>query len=102
MSIDRYTFVRLSGDHATDAGRAAALAAIRDGLRTVPGLLRLTTGTPADDSAARWDLAVVARFASLAALQAALASPAWAAVIDEWLPTRAVVIKSWSFAVDET
>lgn len=97
--IDRYTFVRLDGEHATDEGRAAALVAIREGLAALPGLVRLTCGTPADDSASRWDLSIVARFESLAALAGAMASPAWRSVVDEWLPARAVVIKSWSFDV---
>ena len=99
--IDRYVFVRLADTHGGDAGRAAAVAAARDGLRAVPGLVRLTVGTPADDSAARWDLSIVARFASLEALTAAMASPAWTAVLDTWLPARAVVIKAWSFAADD-
>jgi hypothetical protein len=99
--IDRYCFVRLAEAHATDEGREAALAAVRDGLRDAPGLVRLTTGVPADDSAARWDLSIVARFASLDELAAAMAGAAWTSVIDEWLPARAVVIKAWSFAVSE-
>jgi hypothetical protein len=99
--IDRYCFIRLADAHATAEGRAEALAVVRRDLASVPGLLRLTVGTPADDSAARWDLSIVARFASLAELTAAMSGPAWAAVLDAWLPARAVVIKSWSFDVDE-
>lgn len=99
MSCDRYTFVRLAPAHATDAGRAAALAEIRARLAGLAGLEALVTGTPADDSAARWDLSIVARFATLAALHAALATPAWTALFDEWLAERAVVVKSWSFDV---
>ncbi len=97
--IDRYCFVRLAGEHATPAGRATALATVRAGLRDLAGLVRLGTGTPADDSAARWDLSIVARFSSPAALAAATADPAWTAVFDDWLPARAVVIKTWNFAV---
>jgi hypothetical protein len=97
--IDRYTFVRLAGEHATAEGRAAALAHVRAGLAALPGLVSLTCGTPADDSAARWDLSIVARFRSLEALADALASAAWRAIVDEWLPPRAAVVKSWSFEV---
>jgi hypothetical protein len=97
--IDRYTFVRLADEHATTEGRAAALDAVRAGLAALPGLMRLTCGTPADDSAARWDLSIVARFETLPDLAIAMTSPAWATIIDEWLPARAVVVKSWSFDV---
>jgi hypothetical protein len=99
MMIDRYTFVRFTGEHATPAGRAEAVAAVKDGLRGLAGLVQLTVGTPADDSAARWDLSVVARFESLDALRTALAGPLWVAVVDDWLAARAVVVKSWSFEV---
>lgn len=101
MSFDRYTFVRLAPADATDDGRAEALAAIRARLAGLPGLVRLTAGRPADDSAARWDLVVVARFATLDELHAALAAPAWSALFDEWLAARAVVVKSWSFEVED-
>jgi hypothetical protein len=99
VSFDRYTFVRLAPAHATDDGRAEALAAIHARLAALPGLRRLTAGTPADDSAARWDLVVVARFATLGELHAALAAPVWTELFDGWLVERAVVVKSWSFEV---
>jgi hypothetical protein len=99
--IDRYGFVRLAPEHATPEGRAEALTHIRTVLRDLPGMLRLTTGTPADDSAARWDLSIVARFASLEALGAALTGAAWTGLFDEWLAGRAIVIKTWSFSVEE-
>ncbi len=98
--IDRYCFVRLVAEQATPDGRATALAAIRAGLAGAPGLVRLTLGSPADDSAARWDLSLVARFGSLPELAAAMASDAWQAVFED-LAARAVVVKTWSFAVDE-
>ena len=99
--IDRYCFIRLADEHATAEGRAETVARVRRDLATVPALVRLTVGTPADDSAARWDLSIVARFASLHDLAAAMAGAAWSAILDEWLPARAVVVKSWSFDVDE-
>lgn len=100
--IDRYTFVRLDGAHATPDGRAEAAAALRERLGALPGLVQLTIGTPADDSAARWDLSIVARFATLDALHAALAGPIWTDAIDGWLAARAVVVKSWSFDVADS
>lgn len=101
MSLDRYTFVRLAAEHATPDGRAAILHELRTRLTGVPGLKRLTTGTPADDSAARWDLSLVARFATLETLHGALASPEWTMLVDGWLTERAVVVKSWSFEVED-
>jgi hypothetical protein len=99
-AIDRYTFIRLVAEQATPDGRAEAIAAIRAGLAAVAGLTRLTVGTPADDSASRWDVSVVARFATLDDLNAAMAGDAWRATFED-IAARAVVVKSWSFAVDE-
>jgi len=101
MSFDRYTFVRLAAEHATPEGRSGILGELRARLHGVPGLERLTTGTPADDSAARWDLSMIARFATLDSLHAALASPEWTMLVDGWLTERAVVVKSWSFEVSD-
>jgi len=101
MSFDRYTFIRFAAEHSSAAGRGEAVAAVRARLTKLPGLERLTVGTPADDSAARWDLSVVARFATLDALHAALVAPPWTALFDEWLAERAVVVKSWSFEASD-
>ena len=55
-----------------------------------------TVGVPADDSAARWDLAITISAASLAAWTALAALPAMVGVFDE-LAERAEVVKAWTF-----
>jgi hypothetical protein len=99
--IDRFVFVRLAAAHATIVGRAELLDRVRSALADLPGLVRLSVGTPADSSGDKWDLSIVARFASLPALQAAMSTVAWASIFEHLLPTRAVVMKSWSFDVDD-
>lgn len=99
--IDRFTFVRLTAAHAHIEGRTEILDRVRQALTGVPGLQRLALGTPADASADKWDLSIVARFDDLAALQAAMATVAWASVFEHLLPSRAIVVKAWSFAVDD-
>ncbi|HVV82712.1 MAG TPA: hypothetical protein VHE35_06510 [Kofleriaceae bacterium] len=99
--IDRFAFVRLAPPHATVVGRADALARVRTALAELPGLVRLSLGTPGDASAEKWDLSIVARFADLAALQAAMATVGWASVFDHMLPARASVVKAWTFEVDD-
>ena len=56
-------------------------------------------GEPADDSAARWDLAIVIRCASLSAWQALAARPSLAQLFDHDLPAAAVVVKAWTFTI---
>lgn len=91
--IDRYVFVRLKDETQRDA----AIARCRDALAGASEVLSLSTGTPADDTAKRWDVGIVIRCADLAGLAALLARPAVAAFFDGWLGEHAVVVKSWSF-----
>lgn len=95
MAIVRFCFVRLAepevARRAAHAGhvRAVLAAAGADG----------EVGEPADASAARWDLSIVVRCASLEAWQALAATPALAHLLEHELPAVAVVVKAWSFAV---
>jgi hypothetical protein len=91
--IHRYCFFRLheGGD------RDDAIARCRAALASAPEALSLQVGTPADDSARKWDVGVVIGCADLDALAALLARPAVAAFFDGWLGEHAVVVKAWSF-----
>ena len=99
--IDRFAFVRLASAHATLVGRADTLARVRIALAELPGLVRLSLGTPADASADKWDLAIVARFADLPSLTAAMSTVGWASIFDHMIPARAAVVKAWSFEVED-
>ena len=92
--ITRHCFVRLAPEHAHDAGRAAVLALAR-ALADDAGLT-VRLGTPADDSAAKWDAAIVVDAPSLDALAAARLGAAWLA-LDAHLATHAIVVKAWNF-----
>ena len=52
---------------------------------------------PADDTAAKWDVALTVEVPSLAALAAAQATPAWRALAAH-LADHAIVVKAWNFA----
>lgn len=98
-AIDHYCFVRLRDDHATADGRAAIAAHLRATLAGAPEVVAVAAGVPADDSAASWDVSLVIRVADLDAWRRLAARPAIAALLDDWLPARAVVVKAWNFAV---
>ena len=53
-------------------------------------------GTPADESAARWDLSIVITAASLEAWNALAQGPTMVGMFDE-LAARAAVVKAWTF-----
>ncbi len=94
--IDRFVLFRL---HASPQGRDGAIAHVREVLGGAAEALSVTFGTPADESAKKWDVAVVIRCADLASLGTLLARPAVRHLFHDWLPARAEVIKAWSFEV---
>ena len=93
--ITRFCFVRLAPEHSTEPGRAAVLTrarAIADGAG-----LAVRLGVPADDSAAKWDVAIAIDAPSRDALAAAQLDAAWLE-LDAHLATHAIVVKTWNFA----
>ncbi len=89
--IARFYFVRLREGE----DRAGVAAHLRAAIAAAG--VAVAVGTPADDSARKWDISVVFRCADLPALGALLARPAMVALFDDWLAARAVVVKAWSF-----
>ena len=96
--IDRYCFVKLKDTHVPN--RAALAEALRAMLGGIEDVAAVTVGTPADDSAARWDLSVVLRTLDLARWQLVAQDEALREVFDGWLPEHAEVVKAWTFDVD--
>ena len=90
--IQRFCFVKLLDDEV--GSRAELVEKLRAELAAAGADAKV--GLPADDSAARWDLAIVIEAASLAAWNALAQQPAMVGVFDE-LADRAAVIKAWTF-----
>ncbi len=98
--VERHVYIKLTAEHASPAGRAAAAAEIRGVFPRIPGVLAVTVGIPADDaSAASWDLAVTVTFRSAAEIGPYLEHP----VHQEWkrdtLQPKLEFIKAWNFEV---
>ena len=99
--IERFAFVKLAPEHATDAGRRALARQALDTLRPLPGVLAITVGLPADaDSAKAWDLCVNVRFASLEDAAAYRAHPVHRRFVDEVVAPRSAARKGWTFEVE--
>jgi len=92
-AVVRYVFVRLADAHASE--RDALAARLREGLRGAGA--DATVGLPADDSAARWDLAITIRCVDLPAWHVLAATPAIATLLGAELAAVAVVVKAWTF-----
>jgi hypothetical protein len=87
--VDRFVLFRLL----PGTSRDEAIARVREAFAGA----ELTIGTPADDSARKWDVSVVIRAPDLDAMNALLARAS--DLLDAWLPARTAVIKAWSFEV---
>jgi hypothetical protein len=90
--IQRFCFVKLLDDEVS--GRLALAEKLRAELADAGA--DAVVGTPADDSAARWDLSIVITAASLEAWTALAQLPAMTFILDD-LAARAAVVKAWTF-----
>ncbi|MCX5743128.1 MAG: hypothetical protein NT062_11610 [Proteobacteria bacterium] len=90
--IQRFCFVKLLDGEVETRTELAHMLRVQ--LRTAGA--DAVVGTPADDSAARWDLSIVITAPSLAAWTAIAAQPGMIGVLEE-LAARATVVKAWTF-----
>jgi len=98
--IERYVFIKLNADHATDAGRAAVAAHSREIFPTIPGVVGVRVGVPADEAALRsWDISIAVQFASTDDVEPYRQHPIHLAYVNEYLAARKEVLKAWSFDV---
>ena len=94
--IERYVFVRLKPEHATELSRGEVRARTA-ALAKIPGVTAVAVGTPADSAArSAWDLSLCVRFASLADVERYLEHPLHVAYWG-FLEPRVQVIKAWNF-----
>ena len=99
--IERFAFVKLAPEHATDATRRALVKEALETLRPLPGVLSITVGLPTDaDGAKAWDLCVNVRFATLEDAAAYRAHPVHRRFVDEVIAPRSAARKGWTFSIE--
>ena len=99
--VERYVFVKLKNEHATDEGRKEVIERTLADLKGIAGLKKIIVGAPADDSAKEaWDVSIVVVFDSIDAVGPYLSDPAHRTYVDDFLMPRTEVIKYWNFDVD--
>jgi len=97
--IERYVFVKLKPEHATEQGLREARERSAQ-LSRVPGVVGLTIGAPADAGArAAWDLCLVVRFETLSAVEPYLDHPEHEDYYQGFLIPRMQVCKAWNFEI---
>ena len=98
--VERYVFIKLKDEYATEEGRQEVIERTFGDLRAVPGLKKLIVGNPADEAAERsWDISIVAVFDRLEDVAPYLAHPDHRRYVDEFLKPRREIIKYWNFDV---
>jgi hypothetical protein len=99
--IERFAFVKLAPEYATEAERRRLLDDALATLRPLPGVLAITGGLPADaDAAKAWDLCINVRFATLDDAAAYRAHPVHRRFVDEVVAPRSAARKGWTFAIE--
>jgi hypothetical protein len=97
--VERIVLVKLS----SGSERAAIAERIHEALRELPELATLSVGLPADPASEKsWDVSLILRFETLAALEQALASESFRALFERELAPVCQVVKAWSFAPLQT
>lgn len=94
----RTLYAKFDDAHATPHDRARVVAAGREILTALPGLVSLEVGTAAEDGSGRsWDLAFLLRFSSLDYVAPAEAHPVYTDFVDAHLAPRGAFLKRWTF-----
>ena len=98
--VERHHYFKLKDEFATEAGRAALAAAMRETLPGLPGVREVVVGLPADEDAEVWDVALRVRFDSMEDLQAYRADAAHRQFADEVVVPQVEIKKIWNFRID--
>lgn len=98
--IERHHYLKLKNGHANPEGRAETVRRVLEVLPTLPGVLGVTAGVPADPEAERsWDVFISVRFASLADIATYRSDTGHRGFVDEFLAPRVEMKKAWNFSV---
>jgi len=97
--VERYVFIKLRQEHASDAGRAEVAERSR-ALASIAGVTSVRVGLPADEAASgSWDVSIVLSFEKLEDIEPYRTHPDHRSFVDEFLAPRMEVIKAWNFQV---
>ena len=101
--IERVHLLKLKAEYATPRARREIVEHALAVLPAVPGVLGVTAGVAADeDSQKSWDIFLIVRFDSLAAVDPYRSHPEHRRFVDEFLASRVEVKKGWNFDCLET
>jgi hypothetical protein len=101
--IQRFVLVKLKEDYANRQIREELAARSREILPSVPGVLGVSVGVPADEATeGAWDLSLIIELTSLAQIPAYLAHPLHRDYVDNLLKPKMEVLKAWNFEAERT
>ena len=89
-----YPYVTSSNPTAAFASSGAGLPA-----RTIDRVIGVEVGVPADPAAEVWDVSLAVRFERLDDVEPYRVDPIHRAYVDDYLASKAKVVKAWNFAV---
>jgi len=101
--ILRTVFVKLHDEWANDRGRSAVASHSQNTLAALPGVVKVTIGTPADEQCATaWDLVFHVHFDRFEDVEPYRVHPDHLTFLNDYLSPKAVVKKVWNFNMDAT
>lgn len=100
IMIERHVYVRLNEQYRGQ--RDEMVAHTLKVFKTIPGVVSIKVGTPADDHAnAAWDLCLMVGFASMDDVEPYRVHPIHVEYVNEYINPRAEMKKAWNFVVAE-
>ena len=100
--FDCFVFVKLKGQWSNQAGVDEVIAESRRVLPSLPGVLRLRAGRPADEHSGKgWDVCLVLGFATLEDIETYRVHPLHQAFLEEFLGPRVEAKRVWNFETEE-
>ena len=98
--IERYVFLKLKDEHVQE--RHDLARRIAEVVTTVPGVVSVRTGTPAEaQSGTAWDVSVAISFAHIDHVEPYKVHPAHRSLVDTELRPKMEVLKAWNFELVE-
>lgn len=98
--VIRTVYVKMHDDVANPAGREALVSSAREVLPTVPGVVGVHAGVPAEESTAgAWDVALHIQFERIEDVDPYMVDPGHVAWVRDVLAPRTAFRKAWNFDV---
>jgi hypothetical protein len=97
--IERHVYIKLTDEHATDAGRAEVVARTLEMFPRIDGVVGVASGKAVGDDLSKWDVCIAVQFERIEDVEPYRTHPVHLEYI-EFLRPRMDCLKAWNFEVE--